>query len=109
MLRRIERDEEEKRALTEEGERKDRAIREAGNRISIYREEIQAKEKEKAVEIGQIKVVYSTEVEQLCLQVKDLRAQKQNLKAEDEAEATKLKSQIELYESQLDNKDNALL
>ena len=109
MLRRIERDEAEKRVLIYEGERKNRAISEAEDQIAIYREEIRAKEKRKAVEISQVRAAYSTEVEQLHLHVENLRVQLQMLKAEKEAEVAELKSQIEIHEAELDNKDNTLL
>ena len=109
MLRRIERDEAEKRSLIYEGERKNRAISEAEDQITIYREEIRAKEKQKAVGISQVRAAYSTELEQLHLHVEDLRVQLQMLKAEKEAEVAELKSQIEICEAELDNKDNSLL
>ena len=50
MLRRIEAVEEEKRALTEEGERKDRIIQQKESQFSLHGEEVQAEEKQKTVE-----------------------------------------------------------
>ena len=51
MLRRIEADLEEKRALTEEGESKDRIIRQKEDQILLLSKEIQAKEQQTIAEI----------------------------------------------------------
>ena len=76
MLRQIEADGEEKRALTEEGERKDRAIQQKESEISSLREEVRAKEEQMFAEIDRLKLTHSSEVEQLRLQVIDLNTQK---------------------------------
>ena len=55
MLRRIEVQEEEKRALREEGERKDRVIQQSKSQISICREDLVLSQ-QKAAEIDQLKV-----------------------------------------------------
>ena len=103
MLRRIEVDGEEKRALTEEGERKDRIIQQKDSQISVHKEEVRAKEKQKTTEIDQLKVAHSSEVEQLQLQVRDLNTQSQLVTANMEAELVELKSHAVLYESQIEN------
>ena len=106
MLRCIEVQEEEKRALREEGERKDRQNEE---QISIYRNDVQAKDQKKAAEINQLKVVHSCEVEQLRLQVRDLNAQNQLLNDEKEAEVAELKSKVTAYETLIENNAKTLL
>ena len=92
MLRQIAAVEEEKRTLTEEGERKDRAIQQKESQISSLREEIQAKEEQKSDEIDRLKLAHSSEMEQLHLQVRDLNAQKQLDTSKMEAEIAELKS-----------------
>ena len=100
MLRLIEADEEEKRTLREEkrvlreeGEGKDREIQE---RV----EEAQAKDQQ-IEEFQQLKLVHSSEVEQLRLQVRELSTQNQLLKDENEAEVTELKTKVVLNERTL--------
>ena len=61
MLRHIEVQEEEKRSLSEEGERKDRVIQQNVNHMSIRREEVQAKDQKKAAEIDQLRVIQSSD------------------------------------------------
>ena len=99
MLRQIEADREEKRALTEERERKSEIIQ---SQISSLGEEVQAKEEQKIAEVDQLKVVHSSEVKQLQLQVRDLNTQKQLLKAENKAETIELKSKITALENQVE-------
>ena len=103
MLKRIKRTEEEKRALTEEGERKDRVIQQNEEQMLVYQEEIQANEEQKAVEINQLKFIHSTELEELRLQVRDLNTVNQLIKAEIEAEITELKSKAAAFEIQNEN------
>jgi chromosome segregation ATPase len=107
MLRRIATVEEEKRALTEEGERKDRAVQQKESQISLLREEIRAKEEEKIAEIDQLKLAHSSEVEQLRLQVRDLNTQKQFVIAKMEAEVAELKSNATVYKSQIEANSRA--
>ena len=102
MLRNIENQEDEKRSLREEGERKDQIIQQNENQISIYKKEVQTKEQQKAAEIDQLKVVHFSEVELLRLQVRDLNAQNQLLNDEKEAEVTELKSKAALHEAQIE-------
>ena len=106
MLRRIEADGEEKRALTEEGERKDRVIQQKENEISLHREEAQAKN---SAEIHRLKLAHSSEVEQLRLQVRDLNTQSKFKNAKNEAETTELKSNLEALESQVENNAKTML
>ena len=109
MLREIEADGEEKRALTEEGERKDRAIQQKESEISSLREEVRAKEEQMFAEIDRLKLTHSSEVEQLRLQVIDLNTQKQLDTSKMEAEIAELKSKATLYEFQIESKSKALI
>ena len=91
MLRQIEDLIEEKRALREEGEaenrRKDKEIL-----------KLQNEAKEKDDENVRLNLVYSSEVEQLKLEVRDLNAQNQLLTATKEADVTELKTKVAAYE-----------
>ena len=138
MLRQIEADGREKRALTEEGERKDNVIQEKSNEILIQREEIlalteerekkdrtiqqkesqisslreevsKAKEEQKSAEIDRLKLAHSSEVEQLQLELRDMKTQNQCTKAENEAEIVELKSKYSALETQVENKTKILL
>ena len=109
ILRRIEAVEEEKRALTKEGERKDRVIQQKENEISLHREEAQAEKDKNSAEIHRLKLAHSSEVEQLRLQVRDLNTQSQFKNAKNEAETTELKSNLEALESQVENNAKTLL
>ena len=109
MLRQIEAVKEEKRALTEEGERKDRVIQQDEKQMLFYQEEIQAKKEQKIAEIDQLKVAHSSEVEQILLQVRDLNTQNQLIKAENEAKITELRSKYGALETQIENNAKTLL
>ena len=109
MLRQIEADGKENRALTEEGERKDRAVQQKESQISSLREEVRAKEEQKSEEIDRLKLVHSTEVEQLQLELRDMKTQNQYAKAENEAEIVELKSKYSALETQIENKTKILL
>ena len=109
MLKHIEAQEEEKRALREEGEKKNKVIQQNENRFSIYRKGVWAKDQQKAAEIDQLKAVHSSEVEQLRLQVRDLNSQNQLLNDEKKAEVTELKTKAELFETQIKNDTKILL
>ena len=109
MLRQIEADGEEKRALTEEGERKDRVIQQKENEISLHREEAQAEKDKNSAEIHRLKLAHSSEVEQLRLQVGDLNTQSQFKNVKNEAETTELKSNLEALESQVENNAKTML
>ena len=100
MLGQIKAIEEEKRALTEEGERKDRVVQQNESQISSLREEVRAEKEQKSAEIDRLKLAHSSEVEQLRLQVRDLNTQKQLAAAEMEAEVAELKSNATIYKSQ---------
>ena len=109
MLRQIETDGEEKRALTEKGERKDRVIQQKENKISLHREEAQAEKDKNSAEIHRLKLAHSSEVEELRLQVRDLNTQSQFKNAKNEAETTELKSNLEALESQVENNAKTML
>ena len=65
MVREIEANKEEIKALTEDGEKKDRIIEQRESKISSLREAVQAKHKQKIAEMDQLKLFHSNEVEQL--------------------------------------------
>ena len=109
MLRQIEADGVEKRALTEEGQRKDRAVQQKERQISSLRQEVQAKEEQKSAEIDRLKLAHSSEVEQLRLQVRDAKTRNQCTEAENEAERVELKSKYSALETQIENKTKILL
>ena len=98
MLRRIEADAREKRALTEEGERKDRLVQQKESQISSLRDEVRFKEEQKNVEVDRQILAHSSEVEQLQLQIRDVNAEKNLVSAKMEAELREIKSQVALYE-----------
>ena len=109
----IEEKDAEKQALIEEREMERQAMREereAENRqnqieISRLREEAQ----EKAEEVNQQKnLSYSSEVEELKLQVRDLNSQNEQVKVEREAESKEMNSKVAFYEDQIHNKDKAM-
>ena len=112
MLRHIQHQEEEKRALMQEREAERQALmeeREAENRqnqqeILKLREEVQ----EKAEEVNRLNLSHLSEVEELKLQGRDLNSQNEQFKVEREAESKEMKSKVEFYEDQLQNKDQAM-
>ena len=108
MLQHIKAVEEEKQALIEEGERMERFSQQRDDEIFIYRKEFQDKEKQTTATLDQLKLLHSSEVEQLRQQIRDLTTQYQLLKAENEAELTELKSHATLYESQIENNSKTL-
>ena len=101
MLRQIEAIEEEKRALSEEGERKDRVIQQKESEISSLREEVQAEKEQKVAEIDQLQVAFSSEIEQLRLQIRDVNTESQLMKASNEAETTELNTKCAILEDQV--------
>ena len=127
MLRQIEADREEKRTLTENGERKDRVIQEKEDEILMSRidiqtltregerkdrvikqkeheiKKIQAQEEQKTADIVQLKLVCSNETEQLRLQVRDLNTQNQLMKTKNEAEIIELKAKAMLSQGRIED------
>ena len=89
-----------KKVLTEEGERKDRIIQQSGKQhlMSVYQGDIRAEDEQTTAEIDQLKVVHSSEVEQLQLQIRDLNTRSQLVTAKMEAELAESKSYGTLYE-----------
>ena len=57
MLRQIEIEREEKRALIEEGEQREREFQQKDRQISSLKDEIQAEEKKKAAEINRLIII----------------------------------------------------
>ena len=102
----------ERQALMEEREAERQAVREkreAQNRqnqqeILRLREEAQ----EKAEEIDRLNLSYSSEVEELKLQVRDLNFQNEQLKVEREAESKEMNSEVAFYEYQIQNKEKTM-
>ena len=109
MLRQIETNREEIRVLTEEGQRKDRIIKQGGSKISSLGEEIQTKHKQNITDMNQMKLSHSSEVEQLKLQVRDLNTQSELMKAKYEAIVTELKVKAGALEIQIENNVQFLL
>ena len=103
LLKRIEAVEKEKGALTEEGKRKDRVIQDKERRILSLEENVQTEKEQKRSEIDQLKLVHSSKVEQLQLQVKYLNTQIQRLIAENEAKIAEVKSRSAVLTTQIEN------
>ena len=124
MLKQIEADREEKRSLIEEREKKDRIIKENEDdilvsrentqalteegeikdiQISSLKEEIRTKEEKGIAEMDRLKLVHSSEVEQLRLQVRELNTEYELMKAENEAEITEFKCKVAALETQIEN------
>ena len=64
-------------------------------------EEAQDMQQQKAEEIDQLKVIYTSEVEQLKLQVRDLNSDIQHVNVKNEAEVTELKAKTVIYKAQV--------
>ena len=101
MLRRIKADVEEKRVLREE---KEAVIQEKDEQILSLKKEAQ----QKSEEIDRLNVAYSSVVEQMKLDVRNVSTQNQFLVAKSEAEVTELKAKVALYESQIKNTEKSL-
>ena len=95
--------------MAEEGERKDRIIQQKESQLSLHGEEVQAEEKQKTVEIYRLKLVHSSEVEQLQSKIRDLNTQNQLLKAESEAGIKELEFKVMALEIEVENKAKTLL
>ena len=96
VLRRVEIDEKDKRNLRDLINKGGQAIEEKNQEIVALQRETECKLLEKDTEIDQVKMIHSSEVEQLQQLVMDLSTQNQLLKAENEAEVNELKSQAKL-------------
>ena len=108
MMRQIEAVLEEKIALTEEGERKDRIIRQKETQIALLSEEVQVKEQQTIAETHRLIVAHLSEVEQLQLKLRDLNTQYQLMQAENEAEITELSSKADALQTQVESDSRAL-
>ena len=108
----IEEREVEKETMREERETERQAMRverEAENcqnqqETTRLREEAQ----KKAEKFDRLNLSYSSEVEELKLQVRDLNSQNEQLKVEREAESKEMSSKVAFYEDQIQNKDKAM-
>jgi serine/threonine protein kinase len=95
--------------LSEEGERKDGIIMQKENQILSHRKEVQVEKEQKTIEMDRLKSSHSIEVEQLQLQLRDMRTQNQYTKAENEAEIVELKSKYSALETQIENMTKILI
>ena len=116
MLRRIQDDQEQKRSLREEGERRAEQVQQAFDKLSRMREELQAREEQKSKEITKFKQDHSNEIESLNLahsiaveqqhlQIKDLRNQLETMDVEKTAIETEnevLATQVEINKQAID-------
>jgi myosin heavy subunit len=101
MLRRIETVEEQTRVLREE---KDVVIRQKEVRIVTLQQETE----QKADEIDRLNMAYSSEVEQLKLEVRDLNSQNELLVTRHKAELTEYKHKIEVSDSMRESTEKCL-
>ena len=102
MLRQVEHQEEEKRALREEGEVERRRNEQ---QISSLRKEAEEKEEENI----RLSLVYSSEVEQLKFQVQDLNSQKQVFLSEKESDIAENTFDLARKDEELTRKDEELV
>ena len=103
MLKRIEAVEKEKRALTEEGERKDRFIQQKEDELALNRDKVQAEIQQKLTEIDRLNIVHSSEMKQLQLQIRDLNTQNKLITVEKDSEITELNSKATALGTQIKN------
>ena len=82
MLRRIEADEEEKKVLRVDQERKYQESQQKEQQIVSLREERERKEVKKSEQLDQLRLALSTEIEQQKLKIDDLMSQIEVLRAE---------------------------
>ena len=101
ILRHVEHIEEEKRSMREEGEAENQ---QKDEQILSLRNEAEQKEEE----IVRLNLVYSSEVEQLKLQVQDLSSDNQFLTATKEADVSELMTKVAVCEKQIENDDKML-
>lgn len=95
--------------LTEDLEKMYRTVQQREHEISSNRAKFQAEKDQNIAEIDKLKVVHSSEVEQLQLQVRALNAQSQLMKAENEAKIAELECTAKALEIQIDNSAKLLL
>ena len=95
-------------ALIEQGQRKDEIILLKENQISSLRRAAQVDKEQKIIEMESLKLSHSIEVEQLRLQLIDMKTTNQYTKAENEAEIKELKSKYSALETQIENKTKIL-
>ena len=109
MLRQIEAIENEKQAWIEEREKKDQVIQDKEKQILSLKEEVQNENSQKTSEINRLKLVHSSEVEQIQLQVRNLNTENHRLKVENEAKITEVKSTNNILKTQIENNAKTLL
>ena len=101
MLRQIEYQEDEKQALREQGVRERQRNEQ---QISNLRKEAEEKEDENV----RLTLVYSSEVQQLKLQVQDLNSQKLLISAERESDIAEMAVELAIKDEELSGKDEEL-
>ena len=126
----IEEREAQKEAMREERESERQAIREAERQALEERERerlamreekeaenrqnqqeisrLRGETREKAEEVDRLNLCYSSEVEELKLQVRDLNSLNEQFKIEREAESKEINSKVAFYEDQIQSKDKTL-
>ena len=96
----------------EYGEKEIRALEDVRNTENQRREQeiltLRRGAQEKAEEICQLRMVHSSEVDQLKLQIRDLNSQYQLLVAKNETDVKKLKTKISVYKSDIEDQEKAL-
>ena len=108
MLRQIEAVNENRRTLTEEGEKKDRVIQQLESQISSLKQKLQAKEEQQTTEMSRLKIAHRNEVELLQLQIQDLNTQHQLVLSTKDTELAELKSHAALNTTQIENNSKSL-
>ena len=112
MLRHAEADNKEKADLREAIERKDREIEQKDEQVRDMREHIQLSEQHQAEEIDQLKLIYSTEMEQLKVQVKHERNTNMQLASDKDAatdRVSELDSRLQTQAKALEEKETDYL
>ena len=120
MLRHIEASDKEQANLKNKVEQMSQVIDKNEAQISTLKEEVHIKEqqindkegehaKELEEQANQLKIVHTTEVEELQSQNRDLKDQYQSLKVKNETELADLQDKIERYESELESSAKTLI
>ena len=109
MLKRIEKDKEEKSILIKEGERKDRVIQQGKEQVLVYKEKLHAREQQNSAEIGQLRMTHSSEIEQLRLQIRDMNTQMRLVNVKKDLKITELNHKVRALENQVGNNSKILL
>ncbi len=109
MLRQFDVVNDDRRALAEEGERKDGVIRQMESQISSLSQKIQAKKEQQTTEMDRLKLAHRNEVEQLRLKIQDLSTQHQLVLSMKDAKLAELKSHAALNKTKIETDSKSLL